>query len=196
MKILFKYFSKMAMCENAQQAEDFINSLHYRNHEHGSKIIVNDYTRNLLNDIFEGGNKSQSEIRTTNCGNTAIQVIQKPLGDTIEEHLEKLKERDHDREQKYLADIYEQNKGWYCVTVDVNIADLSGRRGRVDKTLSVETIADSKAHAYMKVCQHYKSGADPEIVDPIFSEDFVATYLGERTDTGYSETDKLLSTKI
>ena len=184
------------MCENAQQAVDFINSLHYRNHEHGSKIIVNDYTRELLNDIFEGNNKFQNEIRTTNCGGTSIQVIQNPLGDTIEEHLEKLKERDHDREQKYLADIYEQNKGWYCVTVDVNIADLSGRRGRVDKTLSVETIADSKAHAYMKVCQHYKSGADPEIVDPIFSEDFVATYLGERTDTGYSETDKLLSTKI
>lgn len=193
MKILFQYFSKMAMCENAQEAEEFINSLHYRNHEHERLLIVNDYTRNLLSAIFDGKEQFQREIRTTNCGNTAIQVIQKPLGDTVEEHMDALKKIGHDREQKYLADIHAVNKGWYAVDVDVNIADLSGRRGRIDKTLHVETIACSKADAYHKVVQHYTSGADPEVVAPIFSEYFNAIFLGEKTDTGYSETDKLVT---
>lgn len=195
MELLFQYFSKKQICSTPEEAVEFIESLHQRNRVVNEKLIVNDYCRNQINELFSGEKPRYTELRTTNCSNTYIVVMQ-PLAQTVEEHDAALAQIAHEREQKYLAEIHEVKKGWYAVDVDVNIADLSGRRQRVDKCLHVEVVAQSKAHAYMNVCQHYKSGADPEIVDPIFSEDFVATYLGERTDTGYSEMDKLLSTKI
>ena len=112
MKVLFVYFSKRAICSNAQEAIDFINTLHYRDREDFWPISVNDHTRRLIDEIFsqewdtsaaypyvwitkkykpystdtyQDKFYSNGCIRTTNCGNTDIRAIM-PLADTIEEH--------------------------------------------------------------------------------------------------------------
>ena len=118
MKILFVYFSKKQMCETADQAIEFINGLKYRNQENQPNLVVNDHTRELLQQAFRQewqtnehgrdyiwlGGKDYAgipskqvfgylEIATTGCGNTRIYGY-KPLADTVEEHDRIVKERD------------------------------------------------------------------------------------------------------
>lgn len=119
MKILFVYFSKKQMCETAEQAIEFINGLKYRNQESQPNLVVNDHTRELLQQAFAskwqtnehgrdymwigdprwGSAKPMKqvfgrlEVKTTNCRETCIYGY-KPLADTVEEHDRIVKERD------------------------------------------------------------------------------------------------------
>lgn len=110
MKILFVYFSEKRMCENAEQAIEFINSLHFHGNENCPKLVVNDKTNEQLHDLFEAEWHTEGQgfpyievikkancfcswdkyydghdLRTTNCRNTSIKMYY-PLGDSIEEH--------------------------------------------------------------------------------------------------------------
>lgn len=117
MKILFVYFDRKQMCETAEEAIEFINSLHYRDLEKQPLLAVNEYTERLLREAFRqkwqvnehgrsyiwlggknyAGTPSKQvftlDIATTNCRETRI-FGYRPLADTIEEHDRLVKERD------------------------------------------------------------------------------------------------------
>lgn len=110
MEILLAYFNKKKICKSAEEAIDFINSLHCRNNEKCQKLVVNERVKELLTDLFNGKWEKEGEgfpfilvekktpisydrrkyyngyqIRTTNCSSTAINMIM-PLAETVEEH--------------------------------------------------------------------------------------------------------------
>lgn len=110
MEILLAYFNKKKICKSAEEAIDFINSLHFRNNENCQKLVVNERVKELLTDLFNGKWEKEGEgfpfilvekktpisyernvyytghlIRTTNCGITSIMMMM-PLGETLEEH--------------------------------------------------------------------------------------------------------------
>lgn len=111
------------ICSNAEQAVEFINSLHYHNHAAAWKLECNDRTKGLLNEIFAQEWNTDgpgypfvkvwissplgrewkryytgSEIRTTGCSNTSIYMYM-PLGDTLEEHNAEVARRKEEREE-------------------------------------------------------------------------------------------------
>lgn len=110
MKILLVYFKQRMMCETAEQAVGFINSLHFHDNENCPKLVVNENTATLLDDLFQREwvtdgpgypyievKKTEGiffscikyysghDIRTTNCRNTSVKIYF-PLGGTLEEH--------------------------------------------------------------------------------------------------------------
>lgn len=151
MKILFVYFSKKQMCETAEQAIEFINGLKYRNLSTQPNLVVNDHTRELLQQAFASQWQTNEhgrdymcigdgpmkqvfgclEVKTTGCRETCIYGY-KPLADTVEEHDRIVKERDeaafkaqHEKREaavhKRLVELYEQRKGWYRVQLDIEL---------------------------------------------------------------------------
>lgn len=137
MKILLTYFSKRSICSNAEQAIEFINSLHYHNHDTAWKLECNDGTKTLLKDIFtqewntdgpgypfvevwkttphgQSFNKyyTGSDIRTTGCSNTSLKIYM-PLGETLQEHdaeVARLKEeREENARRKRDAELIRRN---------------------------------------------------------------------------------------
>lgn len=95
MKKVFMYFGHMAMCENKEQAIEFINSL--------PGITCNDHTARLLDDLFLGKKDFHgAEIKslaTTGCGNSRIKIFD-ALADTIEEHQKKYLEKESRKHRK------------------------------------------------------------------------------------------------
>ena len=89
------YFGHMAMCENKEQAIEFINSL--------PGITCNDHTARLLDDLFLGKKDFHgAEIKslaTTGCGNSRIKIFD-ALADTIEEHQKKYLEKESRKHRK------------------------------------------------------------------------------------------------
>ena len=133
MKILLAYFNKKKICKSAEEAIDFINSLHCHNNENCQKLVVNERVKELLTDLFNGKWEKEGDgfpfilvekesltsyyyernvyytghqIRTTNCSTTSINMIM-PLGETVEEH-----EAEVERivEEKRLAFIRREEK--------------------------------------------------------------------------------------
>ena len=97
MKILFVYFKEKRICQTAEEAIDFINSLYHRNHPSCNKLVVNDSVKRILQSLYENTWDTSSfatpcvvvkqntpymsdikryfdgfQIRTTNCSNTSI----------------------------------------------------------------------------------------------------------------------------
>lgn len=110
MKILFVYFNEKRICRTAEEAIEFINSLHLHNNPNCNKLVVNDNVKRILQSLYEnewdtsgpgfpyilveqrtpymfGCNKyfDGFQIRTTGCSNTSIYGCF-PLGETVEEH--------------------------------------------------------------------------------------------------------------
>jgi len=110
MKILFAYFKEKRICQTAEEAIEFINSLHLRNNPNCNKLVVNDNVKRILQSLYENewdtsgpgfpyikvelatsylyNCKKYSDgfqIRTTGCSNTSIYGYY-PLGETVEEH--------------------------------------------------------------------------------------------------------------
>lgn len=131
MEILLAYYNKKKICKSAEEAIDFINSLHFRNNENCQKLVVNERVKELLTDLFNGKWEKEGEgfpfilvekktpisydrrkyynghqIRTTNCSSTAINMIM-PLAETVEEH-----DAEFERiaEEKRLAFIRREEK--------------------------------------------------------------------------------------
>lgn len=95
MKKIFVYFDNIAMCENTEQAVEFINSL--------PGLTCNQHTVKLLDDLFEGKKDYYGEdiksLATTGCGKSRIRIYD-ALGDTLEEHQEEYLKRE---QQKHHA---------------------------------------------------------------------------------------------
>lgn len=110
MKILFAYFKEKRICQTAEEAIEFINSLHLRNNPNCNKLVVNDNVKRILQSLYENEWDTSGpefpyikvelatpylynykkyydgfQIRTTGCSNTSIYGYY-PLGETVEEH--------------------------------------------------------------------------------------------------------------
>lgn len=142
MKILFVYFNRKQICGTAEQAIEFINSLHYRNLENQPQLAANQHTKDLLSnvfasewkhrDIFNARNEKigeetyimlphrmiegQLKICTTNCRGTEIYGYC-PMADTVEEHdrilLEREAKRDQERAEKREAAVQKRLEKLY-----------------------------------------------------------------------------------
>lgn len=160
--LILNYYKETVLAKNAEEAISFINSL--------NAISANEYTIKKLTEFFEiekshikaiWKNGHAFEIATTGCGKTRI-FAYKPLASTLEAHNEIVKENKEkqakieaqnriEREQAHLEEMYEQNKGWYVVTITGNAFKLRGNDGSVTK--SVKVMADNKMDAYNKACE-------------------------------------------
>ena len=178
------------------------------------RIEVNAVTekkiRNLFRDGFgtypSGEPRTYMGARTTGCGAWEIGFCP-ALADTLEEHNrianelkemqeQKRKEARKEYEQHRLVELNEQRRGWYHVEIDYTISLYIDCRWR-HRTFCGDIIADSGADAYRKAVK-YLEGNPPEVrnyygqlamffdVVEMTSSDFSFTFLGVKTDDGYS----------
>lgn len=140
-------------------------------------------------------------VRTTGCGRSSIS-IHPALADTLEEHeriYQQQKAERHERErarheayvQAQLDALNEQRRGWYEVELTYQQAYFhsnDGIRWRW-KTFLGEVIADSGQDAYDKAIEHLTNNIenlpDSRYPDEL-SNDFCFTFLGMKTDDGFS----------
>lgn len=186
------------------------------NRDYASPITVNAETNQKIRELFRDGlgtypsgqHRTYVGLRTTGCGAWEIRFYL-ALADTLEEHEriynEKREaanaERKHLAEaaiQRRLCELNEQRNGWYHVELTV-IAMVFAQRGSdymTDLTFSGHVIADSGADAYSKALQHVRE--HPEELThrgnmaalhswpDMKSHDYSFTFLGVKTDEGYS----------
>lgn len=179
-------------------------------------IKVNEQTaekiRNLFSDGFgtypSGQPITYAGFRTTGCGAWEI-GFHPALADTLEEHQRiyneqreaakaERKRQAEAAQQRRLGELYEQRRGWYHAELTVR-AMVFAQRGNdymTDLTFSGNVIADSGADAYDKALRHVQD--HPEELThrgniatlhawpDMTSHDFSFTFLGVKTDEGYS----------
>lgn len=179
-------------------------------------IKVNEQTaekiRNLFRDGFgnypSGQPITYAGFRTTGCGAWEIGFYP-ALADTLEEHQRiyneqreaakaERKRQAEAAQQRRLGELYEQRRGWYHAELTVR-AMVFAQRGNdymTDLTFSGNVIADSGADAYDKALRHVQD--HPEELThrgniatlhawpDMTSHDFSFTFLGVKTDEGYS----------
>jgi hypothetical protein len=179
-------------------------------------ITVNGATEKKIRDLFcngfittyEGIKTGNVTMRTTGCGCWNI-VFAPALADTLEEH-ERIynEQREAARQERMrqaaaarhrrLAELYEQRKGWYHAELNVKVMEFAQRGNDyfADLTFDGNIIADSGADAYNKAVKHVQD--HPEELThrgnmatlyawgDMDSSDFSFTFLGVKTDEGYS----------
>lgn len=164
LKIVINYFDKTELISTTQEAINFINKLSYRGNSHS--ITCNEHTVNLLNDLFNGNNLPQYgkpfekfySIATTGCGNTSINLYL-ALANTLEKHNEILAdikqqqiveetEKRKQLDQQYLEMMYEDQKGWYIITVTGLASKDRGNDGKITK--SIKVLGDNRMDAFNK----------------------------------------------
>lgn len=184
--------------------------------DYASPIMVNATTEQKIRTLFRDGLGSypsgQSRIcetmRTTGCGCWDISFYP-ALADTLEEHERIYNEQREAAKaerkrlaeaaiQRRLAELNEQKRGWYHAELTVR-AMVFARKGNdymTDLTFSGNVIADSGADAYDKALKHVMEHPEelthrgnmaslhawPDMV----SHDYTFTFLGVKTDDGYS----------
>lgn len=179
-------------------------------------IVVNATTAEKIRDLFRDGfgNYPSGEprtyvgLRTTGCGAWEI-GFHPALADTLEKHeriyneqrevarQERMRQAKAAR-QRRLAELYEQRKGWYYTELNVKVM-VFAQRGNdyfADLTFEGNIIAESGADAYDKALKHVMD--HPEELThrgnmatlhawgDMDSSDFSFTFLGVKTDEGYS----------
>lgn len=184
--------------------------------DYASPIMVNATTEQKIRDLFRDGfgtypsgqPRTYVGLRTTGCGAWEI-GFHPALADTIEEHERIYNEQREAAKaerkrlaeaaiQSRLAELNEQRKGWYHAELTVR-AIVFAQRGNdymTDLTFSGNVIADSGADAYDKALKHVMD--HPEELThrgnmatlhawpDMTSHDFDFTFLGVKTDEGYS----------
>ena len=179
-------------------------------------IVVNATTAEKIRDLFRDGfgNYPSGEprtyvgLRTTGCGAWEI-GFHPALADTLEEHeciyneqreaarQERMRQAEAAR-QRRLGELYEQRKGWYHTELNVKVM-VFAQRGNdymTDLTFSGNVIADSGADAYDKALKHVMDHPEElthrgnmatlHALPDMTSHDFDFTFLGVKTDEGYS----------
>lgn len=173
-------------------------------------IVVNERTERKIRGLFRDGLGTHrwEEMRTTGCGAWSI-VFQPALADTLEEHLRINREqREAARQERMrqsevakqlrLHELYQQRKGWYHVELDIRLMVFAqkGNDYFANTTFEGNIIADSGADAYNKAVKHVQD--HPEELThrgnmatlhawgDMDSSDFSFTFLGVKTDEGYS----------
>lgn len=184
--------------------------------DYASPIMVNATTEQKIRDLFRDGfgtypsgqPRTYVGLRTTGCGAWEI-GFHPALADTIEEHERIYNEQREAAKaerkrlaeaaiQSRLAELNEQRKGWYHAELTVR-AMVFAQRGNdymTDLTFSGNVVADSGADAYDKALKHVMD--HPEELThrgnmatlhawpDMTSHDFDFTFLGVKTDEGYS----------
>lgn len=173
-------------------------------------IFVNERTEEKIRRLFRDGLGTHrwEEMRTTGCGAWSI-VFQPALADTLEEHLrinheqreaakqERLRQAEAAK-QRRLGELYRQRKGWYHVELGIKVMVFAKQGNDYFAALTFEgnIIADSGADAYNKAVKYVQDhpeelthrgniGALHAWAD-MTSHDFTFTFLGVKTDDGYS----------
>lgn len=184
--------------------------------DYASPIMVNATTEQKIRDLFRDGfgtypsgqPRTYVGLRTTGCGAWEI-GFHPALADTIEEHERIYNEQREAAKaerkrlaeaaiQSRLSELNEQRKGWYHAELTVR-AMVFAQRGNdymTDLTFSGNVIADCGADAYDKALKHVMD--HPEELThrgnmatlhawpDMTSHDFDFTFLGVKTDEGYS----------
>ena len=180
------------------------------------RIVVNAETMLKIRRLFADGlgtypsgqPRTYVGLRTTGCGAWEIGFYP-ALADTLEEHERIYNEQREAAKaerkrlaeaaiQRRLAELNEQRRGWYHAELTVR-AVVFAQRGNdymTDLTFSGNVIADSGADAYDKALRHVQD--HPEELThrgniatlhawpDMTSHDFSFTFLGVKTDEGYS----------
>lgn len=179
-------------------------------------IVVNDTTEQKIRDLFRNGfgtnligePRTHATMRTTGCGAWDISFYP-ALADTIEEHEQIYNEQREAAKaermrlaeiakQKRLAELFEKKRGWYHVELELRLLvfNSSGNDYFTDLIFTGDIIADSGADAYNKAEKHVRD--HPEELThrgnmavlhawaDMDSSDFSFTFLGVKTDDGYS----------
>ena len=174
---------------------------------------IRDLFRDGFVTSYEGGKSPSVRIRTTGCGCWDI-CITPALADTLEEHERIVNERREAAKQerirlsaavkqRRLAELNEQRRGLYHSQIELCLYVFTSRgndrRQYVD--YSCNMIADSGMDAYNKTLQYVKDHPEElttrsmkhrgewaileSACDPT-SGGYVFTFLGVKTDEGYS----------
>jgi hypothetical protein len=184
--------------------------------DYASPIMVNATTEQKIRDLFRDGfgtypsgqPRTYVGLRTTGCGAWEI-GFHPALADTIEEHERIYNEQREAAKaerkrlaeaaiQSRLAELNEQRKGWYHaeLTIRAMVFAQKGDDYMTDLTFSGNVVADSGADAYDKALKHVMD--HPEELThrgnmatlhawpDMTSHDYSFTFLGVKTDEGYS----------
>lgn len=184
--------------------------------DYASPIMVNATTEQKIRDLFRDGfgtypsgqPRTYVGLRTTGCGAWEI-GFHPALADTLEEHERIYNEQREAAKaerkrlaeaaiQGRLAELNEQRRGWYHaeLTVRAMVFAQKGNDYMTDLTFSGNVIADSGADAYNKALDHVQRHPE-ELVHrgnmatlhawpDMTSHDYSFTFLGVKTDEGYS----------
>lgn len=211
------YVSYKAIAHTADEAIAVINTWKtYGRKTTGDCLVVNERTAEKIRTLFRDGlgnypsgqPRACETMRTTGCGAWDI-TFYPPLADTLEEHeriyneqreaarQERMRQAEAYR-QKRLAELNEQRRGWYHVSLGLRLM-VFAQRGNdyfADTTFEGNTIADSGMDAYNKIVKHVQDNpgelthrgnmatlhawGEPD------SSDFTFQFLGVKTDDGYS----------
>lgn len=204
-----------AVVHTADEAISVINTWHTYGH-HDEFIVVNETTEKKIRELFAngfvvpygGGKSTNVTLRTTGCGCWDI-IIRPALADTLEEHNRIYNEQREaakqerlrlaeEAKQRRLAELNEQKRGWYHVSVEIRlyVFATSGNDYMPYMEYSCDLIADSGLDAYNKTVKYLKDHPEElthrgniatlqSVCDPT-SSDFECTFLGVKTDEGYS----------
>lgn len=182
----------------------------------GDNLVVNEATAEKIRTLFRDGfgcypsgqPRTCETMRTTGCGAWDISFYP-ALADTLEEHERIYNEQREAAKaerkrlaeaaiQRRLEELNEQKRGWYHAELTVR-AMVFARKGNdymTDLTFSGNVIADSGVDAYDKALKHVMEHPEelthrgnmaslhawPDMV----SRDYAFTFLGVKTDDGYS----------
>ena len=184
--------------------------------DYASPIMVNATTEQKIRTLFcdglgsypSGQSRTCETMRTTGCGCWDISFYP-ALADTLEEHERIYNEQREAAKaerkrlaeaaiQRRLEELNEQKRGWYHteLTVRAMVCARKGNDYMTDLTFSGNVIADSGADAYDKALNHVMEHPEelthrgnmaslhawPDMV----SRDYSFTFLGVKTDDGYS----------
>ena len=212
------YFPYKAIAHSADEAIAVINTWKSYGRKYSvspaDNIRVNAVSEKKIRALFKDGfgqyltgePKSYMGIRTTGCGAWEI-GFHHALADSVEEHEriinelneiqeQKRKDARKEYEQRRLAELNVQRRGWYHVEL-IYTGYVFAHKGNdriKDFTFSGDVIADSGADAYSKVVKELHTDGltyhgDLVIVEGIpdeTSDDFTFAFLGVKTDDGYS----------
>lgn len=212
------YTPYQAIAHSASQAIAIINTWKTYGRKNSTdpadRIEVNEVVKKKIQALFRDGfgtypsgePRTYMGVRTKGCGAWEIGFCS-ALADTVEEHnrigkeIYKMQEQKHkearkEYEQRRLAELNEQRRGWYRVEIRFTIGIIANFKF-AERTLSGYFLADSGADAYRKVVKYLES-CPPEVVNfhgeatvlhayaEMTSDDFSFTFLGVKTDDGYS----------
>lgn len=143
------------------------------------------------------------ELATSNCGAWRV-CLSTARAATLEEHEAIIKAEYEERKRERIAKAQEEKnkclekmntirRGWYSIFLSFECLEWNERRGgmiNTQKEFTAQCIADSQMDAYNKACKDVKL-KHPELdiwefPDPTNQNYFYASFLGMKTDDGYS----------
>ena len=180
------------------------------------QVKVNAQTEKKIRDYFstgvavtwEGNKYDHLTVRTTGCGCWDI-IIRPALADTLEEHdriyneqreaaKQERKRQAEEARKRRMEELNVQRRGWYHVELMLRVY-VFARRGNdyhEQPTYSCTLIADSGMDAYAKTVKWVKDHPEEIMVRgnqtaletwaDADSSGFECTFLGVKTDDGYS----------